>query len=136
MRSPPAVLAILVVLTACGGEARSTAGAGADSVNLATLKGIPLMPGATLSGLTGGADAAEVTVRMALGPDSVAAWYRRTFVARGWTLVGDVRAPDGGIALHARDASGRPAWLMIAADASGRGTVMTVVGAVADTTRR
>jgi hypothetical protein len=136
MRTP--LLAWVLTVTALagcgpGGDAASTP---PDSLLRKVFAGIPLIPGGAVGNVTGEADAAQATLRVARPPDSVASWYRRELLARSWTIVSDVRSGDGTVTLHATDPANRPIWLLINRDAPGAGALVTVVGAVPDTTRR
>jgi hypothetical protein len=114
--------------TACGGD-DSSHRPRPDPVVVQAFGGVPLFPGAGISDMTGVGEAARATLHISHPPDSAAAWYRRSLLTRRWTIVSDVRAPDGVITLHATLA-GRPLWLIFRGDPGSSGTLVTVIGAV------
>jgi hypothetical protein len=123
------------LVSACG-ERRGGDGAGPrDSIALGALVDVPLYPGAAIGDIGGSGETAQATLTIAGPRDSVAAWYRRQLLGRGWTMVNDARAPDGTITLHATRPDGRPLWVMVGQDAPTAPTTVTVVGAVPDSTR-
>ena len=119
-------VATLLAGCAADGDADSRS----DSLIAQAFAGIPLFPGAGISDIAGEGEAASATLHVNRSPDSVAAWYRRSLLARRWTIVSDVRTPDSTITLHATDPGRRPIWLLISRDAPTAGTLVTVVGAV------
>jgi hypothetical protein len=121
-------LLVATLLAGCAGN--GDADARPDSLVAQALAGVPLFPGAGISDVAGEGEAAHATLHINRSPDSVAAWYRRSLLARRWTIVSDVRTADSTVALHATDPGRRPIWLLIGRDASGAGTLVTVVGAV------
>jgi len=117
------------LLAGCG-TGRDAANPPPDSLLRKVFAGVPLIPDAAVSDVTGEDDAAQALLRVIRAPDSVATWYRRELLARRWTIVSDVRGGDGAITLHATDPDRRPIWLIISPDPPGPGTLVTVVGAV------
>jgi hypothetical protein len=107
-----------------GGDERGVA----DSLIVRAFARVPLFPGAGISEVSGEGEAARATLHIRRPADSVAAWYRRALLASDWSIVSDVRTPDGVVTLHATDRNRRPIWLLVGSQ--GSGTVVTVVGAV------
>jgi hypothetical protein len=136
MRTPLLAWVLAATALAGCGTGGDAANPPPDSLLRKVFAGIPLMPGGAVGNVTGEGDAAQAMLRAARPPDSVATWYRRELLARGWTIVSDARGRDGTVTLHATDPGGRPIWLLISRDAPGAGTLMTVVGAVPDTKGR
>jgi hypothetical protein len=130
-----AVLAAGMAVSACGSEERPGPDP-ADSLVFLALSGIPLMPGAQVGDVGGEGGTGTASLHIRRPPDSVATWYRRALIQRRWSIVSDVRTPDGTVTLHATDARQRPIWLLIGSE--GPGTLVRVVGAVpvADTTKQ
>jgi hypothetical protein len=129
-----AVLAAGMAAAACGtGEPRAREAS--ESVTFQALAGIPLMPGALIGDVSGEGQTGQASLHIRRPPDSVASWYRRALIQRRWTIVSDVRTPDGVVNLHATDPRQRPIWLLIGSE--GAGTVVRVIGVVpeVDTTK-
>jgi hypothetical protein len=122
------VLAVLWSLlgAACGGDPDPRESAGAV---LRALGGVPLYPRAGISDVSGEGEAARATLHIPVSPDSAAAWYRRTLINRGWTMVSDVTARDSVTTIHATY-QGRPIWLLFSRDARSPGSLVTVIGAI------
>lgn len=133
-RLSPWLLALCLV-AGCGGEPSDDTAVRSDSLARVALRGIPLVPGGEIADLAGTGEAGQVTLRVAQPRDSVAAWYRRTLIARGWRIVSDARIPGGDLTLHATDTTGRAVWLIMAGDPGGR-TLVTVIGAAPDPAAR
>ncbi|MBE0594207.1 MAG: hypothetical protein IH616_17590 [Gemmatimonadales bacterium] len=73
----------------------------------------------------------ETVFHSPVAADSIAAWYRHAFDARGWEIVGDMTGPDGSVTLHiARQ--GPPLWVIIRP--SEAGSDFSLIGASPDTT--
>ncbi len=112
---------LVLAAAACGGAEQAR-------VSSTVLKGVAIMPRSVPTSAANGAEAAETVFRTGAVPDSVAAWYRRWFVAHGWEISGDARMPDGSLTLHA-EKPGRLLWIMIQPGSDHVGSSYSVVGA-------
>lgn len=92
----------------------------------------PLFMPARLTDRNTSRETVQTVFHTPVGPDSVAAWYRNAFDARGWQIVGDVTGPDGVITLHAAR-QGPPLWVIIRPGADG--SDFSLIAAAPDTTR-
>ena len=122
-------------VAACGPEARpiDTAQARRDSAPpVQVLVAVPVLPHAKVISATGTSEAVSTTLSAPYPPDSSAAWYRRALLARGWRLVGDQRAGDGSLTIHA-ERQGPPLWIIVRKGPGG-GSELQVIGAIVDTT--
>lgn len=100
------------------------------------LAGTPIFPFAQQRSQGASAQAIERSyLARAFPPDTVADWYRRTIDSLGWTIVGDVKTPDGAVTIHA-ERQGPPFWVMIRPNPNGEGTVFSLLGAIVDTVGR
>ncbi len=98
---------------------------------LGVLREVPIHPAAVPVSVQSASDAMETRYAVRVGPDTLAAWYRRRLTEGGWRLTGDTRAPDGTITLHAVRA-GPPLWIMIRPRPQGSGSLLSLVGAATD----
>jgi hypothetical protein len=130
-RRPPVLPAIIaaLLLAGCGDEARERESVPEPPVE--ALRGAPLFPLSIEVTHTGTAEALEAEFHVAAAPDTVASWYRRTLLNGGWRIVGDIRAPDGAITIHAQR-DGPPLWIIIRQREGGRGTEYRLIGALPD----
>ena len=90
---------------------------------------LPLPPQATVVSRAGSEDALQITFRSTLPADSIAKYYRGILSSGIWSLVGDTKTADGGIALYA-ERNGPPLWVTIRNDSAGSGTLVSLGGAV------
>lgn len=90
---------------------------------------LPLPPQATVVSRAGSEDALQITFRSVLPPDSIVAYYRAILSSGSWSLVGDTKTADGGIALYA-ERNGPPLWVTIKRDSAASGTLVSLGGAV------
>jgi hypothetical protein len=97
------------------------------------MRGVWVFPLSVLTSYSGTSDALQTTWTSGYPPDTVAAWYRRTLVQRGWEIVGDTRSADGNVTLHAQR-DGPPLWIIIGPRTSAPGTMYRMIGAEPDTT--
>ena len=93
----------------------------------------PLFQPARLKDRRTTAETVEMVLSTTVTADSVAAWYRGAFDARGWQIVGDVTGPDGSITLHVAR-QGPPLWVIIHPGTDG--SEFSLIGAAPDTTNR
>lgn len=89
---------------------------------------LPLPPGASLVGKSGGPDALQLTLRSSRPSAEVEAYYKRVFSADGWRLVNQFKSPDGATVLLAQQ-NGPPLWVRIIPQDSTT-TVVELAGAV------
>jgi hypothetical protein len=93
------------------------------------LKGVLTYPQSTVTSVSAGNEAAEVTLTTAAPPDAVADWYRQALVANGWEIKSDTRQPTGAVVIRAvKEAS--PLWVTLRPSMGGRGTTYTLIGVV------
>jgi hypothetical protein len=104
-----------------------------EEPSLQALHGVPLFRPALSMARRGSGGTVELVFHAGTTPDSVAGFYRRTLVADGWTIQGDVTAPDGTVTLHA-ERDGKPVWVLVKLRPGGQGTEFTLIGAEPDTT--
>ena len=125
---------VILGLAACGPEPRPADVSGAvrrDSAPpVQVLVAVPVLPNAKVVAATGTSETVSTTLRSPYSPDSSAAWYRRALLAKGWRLVGDQRANDGSLTIHA-EREGPPLWIIVR-KAPG-GSELQVIGAIVDT---
>lgn len=94
------------------------------------LPNLPIPPFATVLSRAGSEDALQIAFRSAVGPDSVARFYRAVLTKAPWSLVGDTRTADGSLALYAEQSGGPPLWVTIRRDTASSGSLVNVGGAV------
>lgn len=91
-------------------------------------------PGSQLLSTAAGTEAAEANYTNPAPPDSIAAWYRRELVKRGFELERESVRGDGSIVIYARKQREHPLWVTVRPAVGGPGTSFTLVGVVpADT---
>ncbi len=88
---------------------------------------------ARMHDVRGSTETSSLVFRTEVRPDSVAQWYRRAIVERGWDIIGDVTGGDGTITLHV-GREGPPLWVIIQARPDDAGSEFSVIGAAPDTT--
>jgi hypothetical protein len=135
MKIVPVLIPIFALaLAACGPEPRPADASGVARRDppppVAVLVAVPVLPHSRVVSATGTSEAVSTTLSAPYPPDSSAAWYRRALLARGWRLVGDLRAADGTLTIHA-EREGPPLWIIVR-KAPG-GSELQVIGAVVDT---
>ena len=78
---------------------------------------------------TGGADALQLTLFSPTKAEVVTQYYRDRLSKGRWRLVGDVKRPDGAVALYAEQ-DGPPLWVRIWPTSDSAGTMVELTGAV------
>jgi hypothetical protein len=122
IRAVGAVALVCATLAACGDRTPKQPKMADVFPNL------PLPPGASLVGKSGGADALQLTLRSSRPSAEVEAYYKRVFSADGWRLVNQFKSPDGATVLLAQQ-NGPPLWVRIIPQDSTT-TVVELAGAV------
>jgi hypothetical protein len=89
---------------------------------------LPLPPGASLVGKSGGPDALQLTLRSSKPSAEVEAYYQQVFSANGWRLVNQFKSPEGATVLLAQQ-DGPPLWVRIMPEDSST-TIVELAGAV------
>lgn len=111
-------------------------GCGADSPPppklpdaFAVFPNLPMPPEAKFVSRAGSADALQLTLFSSGKTDAVTEYYRDQLSKGKWRLVGDVKRPDGSLALYAEH-DGRPLWVRIWPTSDSAGTMVELAGAV------
>jgi hypothetical protein len=89
---------------------------------------LPLPPGASLVGKSGGPDALQLTLRSTSPSAVVEAYYQKVLTENGWRLVNHFKAQDGATVLLAQQ-DGPPLWVRIIPQDSTT-TMVELAGAV------
>jgi hypothetical protein len=90
---------------------------------------LPMPPEAKVVSRTGSADALQLTLFSPTKADAVTDYYRGQLSSGGWRLVGDVKRPDGSVALYAEQ-DGPPLWVRIWPTSDSAGTMVELAGAL------
>lgn len=77
----------------------------------------------------GSADALQLTLFSPTKADAVTDYYRNQLTMGKWRLVGDVKRPDGSVALYAEQ-DGPPLWVRIWPTSDSAGTMVELAGAL------
>jgi hypothetical protein len=89
---------------------------------------LPLPPGASLVGKSGGPEALQLTMRSSKPSAEVEAYYHQVFSGNGWRLVNQFKSQDGATVLLAQQ-DGPPLWVRITPEDSST-TMVVLAGAV------
>jgi hypothetical protein len=95
----------------------------------AVFPNLPLPPQARVVSRAGGADALQLTLFSPAKADDVTDYYRNSLSGGKWRLVGDVKRPDGSVALYAEQ-DGPPLWVRIWPTSDSAGTMVELAGAL------
>ncbi len=90
---------------------------------------LPLPPNSKFVSRAGSADALQLTLFSASKADAVTDYYRNQLSGGKWRLVGDVKRPDGSVALYAEQ-DGPPLWVRIWPTSDSAGTMVELSGAM------
>jgi hypothetical protein len=90
---------------------------------------LPLPPEAKFVSRSGSADALQLTLFSPTKTEVVTQYYRDRLSGGKWRLVGDVKRPDGSVALYAEQ-DGPPLWVRIWPTSDRAGTMVELVGAL------
>lgn len=124
-------IALSAVLLAGAACERPAPGAREREVAMRAIPNTLSYPRSTITQLSAGSDAAEITLVAPAPADEVVAWYRQFLQLNGWRTLSDTRRRDGTSVLHAVK-DGRPLWITVHASVGGPGTTYTLVGAVTE----
>jgi hypothetical protein len=113
------------LLLGCGSESPPAKTADAFAV----FPNLPLPPDAKVVARSGSADALQLTLFSPIKAEAVTEYYRDQLTAGKWRLVGDVKRPDGSVALYAEQ-DGPPLWVRIWPTSDSAGTMVELAGAV------
>ncbi len=95
----------------------------------AVFPNLPLPPEARVVSRAGSADALQLTLFSLTKADAVTDYYRNQLSGGRWQLVGDVKRPDGSVALYA-ERDGTPLWVRIWPTSDSAGTMVELAGAL------
>jgi hypothetical protein len=95
----------------------------------AVFPNLPLPPDAQFVSRSGSTDALQLTLFSPTKTDAVTEYYRNRLSGGRWRLVGDVKRPDGSVALYAEQ-DGPPLWVRIWPTSDSAGTMVELVGAL------
>ena len=90
---------------------------------------LPIPPEARVVSRAGSADALQLTLFSPTKADAVTDYYRSQLSIGKWRLVGDVKRPDGSVALYAEQ-NGPPLWVRIWPTSDSAGTMVELAGAL------
>ncbi|MEO8088667.1 MAG: hypothetical protein ABI703_00040 [Gemmatimonadales bacterium] len=96
---------------------------------IAVFPSLPMPPDAKVVSRAGSADALQLTMFSSGKADAVTEYYRKQLSEGEWRLVGDVKRPDGSVALYA-EREGRPLWVRVWPTSDSAGTMVELAGAV------
>lgn len=126
MPSPTHYLSLAcALLLGCGSEPPPPKVADAFGV----FPNLPLPPEARVVSRAGSADALQLTFFSPAKADVVTQYYRSQLSMGKWRLVGDVKRPDGSVALYAEQ-NGPPLWVRIWPTSDSAGTMVELAGAL------
>ncbi|MEO7136372.1 MAG: hypothetical protein ABI037_01520 [Gemmatimonadales bacterium] len=95
----------------------------------AVFPNLPMPPDFRLVSRAGSADALQLTLFSPTKADAVIDYYRNQLSGGKWRLVGDVKRPDGSVALYAEQ-DGTPLWVRIWPTSDSAGTMVELAGAL------
>jgi hypothetical protein len=95
----------------------------------AVFPNLPLPPDAKVVSRAGSADALQLTLFSPIKAEAVTEYYRNQLSDGKWRLVGDVKRPDGSVALYAEQ-GGSPLWVRVWSTSDSAGTMIELAGAV------
>ena len=95
----------------------------------AVFSNLPIPPEARVVSRAGSADALQLTLFSPTKADAVTDYYRNQLSMGKWRLVGDVKRPDGSVALYAEQ-DGPPLWVRIWPTSDSAGTMVELAGAL------
>ena len=95
----------------------------------AVFPNLPLPPNAQIVSRAGSTDALQLTLFSSSKADAVTDYYRNRLSGGKWRLVGDVKRPDGSVALYAEQ-DGPPLWVRIWPTTDSAGTMVELAGAL------
>ena len=96
---------------------------------LTVFPNLPLPPNSKFVSRAGSADALQLTLFSSSKADAVTDYYRNQLSGGKWRLVGDVKRPDGSVALYAEQ-DGPPLWVRIWPTSDSAGTMVELAGAL------
>jgi hypothetical protein len=95
----------------------------------AVFPNLPLPAEPQIVSRAGSSDALQITLFSPAKTDAVVDYYRDQLSGGKWRLVGDVKRPDGSVALYAEQ-DGPPLWVRIWPTSDSAGTMVELGGAV------
>jgi hypothetical protein len=113
------------LLLGCGSEAPPPKPPDAFAV----FPDLPMPPEARVVSRAGGSDALQLTIFSPTKADAITDYYRNELSRGKWRLVGDVKRPDGSVALYAEQ-DGPPLWVRIWPTSDSAGTMVELAGAL------
>jgi hypothetical protein len=96
---------------------------------LAVFPNLPMPPEATVVSRAGSADALQLTLFSPTKADVLTDYYRSQLSKGMGRLVGDVKRPDGSVALYAEQ-DGPPLWVRVWPTSDGAGSMVELAGAL------
>ena len=128
----PFLLVIVAVLaaTACDRPERRAREEYAAAAR--ALSDLVHFPGGTMISTAAGAEAAEARYTALATTDSVAAYYRRMLMSKGYGI--ERETDEAGVHTIYSRREHRPIWVRISANAGGPGVTWTVIGVYSDST--
>jgi hypothetical protein len=122
---------VSALLLACGSESPPPP---KSPDAFAVFPNLPMPPEARVVSRTGSTDALQLTLFSPVKADAVSEYYRSQLSGAGWRLVGDVKRPDGSVALYAEQ-DGPPLWVRIWPTSDSAGTMVELAGALVRKTK-
>lgn len=126
MRRLPFVLVAVAAVLAAPACERPASDRAQRRVASRALANMLAYPQSTVTSVSAGTEAAEVTLSAPAEADAIARWYRQTLVLNGWELTRDGRLADGSMIIHAVK-EGRPLWVTVQPGRAGA-TTYTLIG--------
>ncbi len=122
----PVVLVVAAVVLAASACERPAGDRAQRRLASRALSNMLAFPQSTVTSVSAGTEAAEVTLSAPADADAIARWYRQTLVLNGWELTRDGRLADGSMIIHAAK-EGRPLWVTVRPSGAGA-TTYTLIG--------